>query len=321
METKNILIYISTLIFLIIAANIYFKIAVHFNIIDAPNKRSSHTTPTIRGGGILFFLSLVLFFLWNNFAFPYLLLAVTLSAFISFIDDIIIVNNTLKFSIQIISLLLIFMQCELLFAIMPVYLIAIGIIIIGIINAYNFMDGINGITGLYSFVVILTLLLTEQHQLLKSLQIFLLIGLLVFNFYNVRIKARCFAGDVGSIGMAELIIFLLIMRIQETGNYIYIGLLLLYGIDSVYTILQRLYQKENIFKPHRKHLYQYYCNEKKTPHVIVSLIYSIIQLCVSLAIVYGYLSYFGLLCIFILLSCVYWFLKIRLIKAFSTQVV
>ena len=321
METKNILIYISTLIFLLIAANIYFKIAVYFNIIDAPNKRSSHTTPTIRGGGILFYLSLVLFFLWNNLTLPYLLLAVTLSAFISFIDDIIVVNNTLKFSIQIISLLLIFMQCDLLFTIKPLYLVAIGIIIIGIINAYNFMDGINGITGLYSFGIILSLLLTEQHEVLKSLQLFLLIGLLVFNFYNVRTKARCFAGDVGSISMALLIIFLLIMRIQETDNYIYIGLLLLYGIDSVYTILQRLYQKENIFLPHRKHLYQYYCNEQKTPHVIVSLIYSIIQLCISLAIVYGYLSYVGLLFVFILLSCVYWFFKIRLIRAFSRQVV
>ena len=149
----------------------------------------------------------------------------------------------------------------------PLYLIAIGILVIGVINAYNFMDGINGITGLYSLAVIVPLFLTEANEKLQSLELFSIIALLIFNFYNTRKKARCFAGDAGSITLAILIVFLLIMRIKETDQFEYIGLLLVYGIDAVYTIVQRLYQRENIFKPHRKHLYQYYSNEKKLPHV------------------------------------------------------
>ncbi len=318
MDIKNGIVYLATLIILIVAANIYFKIALHFKIIDQPNKRSSHSTPTIRGGGILFVIALGLFFVCNNFAFPYLFLAVAISAGISFIDDIIVVNNFLKFVIQLISLLLIFIQSQILWDLNPLFLVAIAILIMGIINAYNFMDGINGITGLYSAVLIVTLLLTEHNTQVKSLQIFLLIGLLVFNYYNFRKKARCFAGDVGSISMAALIVFLLITRIQQTGNFTYIGLLLLYGIDTIYTILQRLIQKENIFKPHRKHLYQYYCNEKNYPQLLVSSIYALIQMTISLAIVYGHLNFNGLLVVFIFLSCVYWWLKLPLIKIVNT---
>ena len=299
------------------AALSYFKIAAHFNIIDQPNKRSSHNIPTIRGGGILFSLSLLLFFLWNNFAYPYLFLAVLISAIISFVDDILIVNNLLKFLIHVIAAFLIFKECQILTSVPIWYLLALAIIIIGIINAYNFMDGINGITGLYSIVLVFTLCITEINAQLQSLQIFIIIGLLVFLYFNARKKARCFAGDVGSISMAIIIIFLLLTRIQQTSNYIYIGLLLLYGIDSIYTILQRLYQKENIFKPHRKHLYQYYCNEKNIPHIYVSGIYAALQLIISLAIVYNYVSYISLLIIFIFVSTVYWILKIPLIKAYD----
>ena len=144
-----------------------------------------------------------------------------------------------------------------------------------------------------SLTLFVPLFLTEVNEKLQSLELFSIIALLLFNFYNTRKKARCFAGVVGSISLAILIVFLLIMRIKETNQFAYIGLLLVYGIDAVYTIVQRLYQRENIFKPHRKHLYQYYSNEKKIPHVWVSIVYAVIQLVISLAIVYGYINLLG----------------------------
>jgi len=299
---------------LIIAAIVYFKIAAYFNIIDRPNDRSSHSVPTIRGGGILFLLSTVLFFCWNQFSYPFLLVSVLISGIISFIDDIRIVNNRLKFSVHVLSVLLIFWECGLFFNLSPIYLVATGIFVIGVINAYNFMDGINGITGLYSLAVIVPLFITEPNEKLKSLELFTMMGLIVFNFFNTRKKARCFAGDVGSISLAILIVFLLIMRIQVANQFEFVGLLLVYGIDTVFTIVQRLYQKENIFKPHRKHLFQYFSNEKKVPHVLVSSIYAGLQLLISLAIVYGYLDFTGLLLLLILLSFAYWILKVPLIK-------
>ncbi len=299
---------------LTIAAIAYFKIAGYFNIIDRPNERSSHSVPTIRGGGILFLLSTILFFCWNQFSYPFLLVSVLISGIISFIDDIRIVNNRFKFSVHVLSVLLIFLECGLLTSLSPLYLIAVAIIVIGIINAYNFMDGINGITGLYSLAVIVPLFITELDEKLQSLELFTIIGLAVFNFFNTRKKARCFAGDVGSISLAILIVFLLIMRIQVANQFEYAGLLLVYGIDTVFTIVQRLYQKENIFKPHRKHLYQYFSNEKKMLHVLVSSIYAGLQFLISIAIVYGFLNLTGLALLLILLSVAYWILKVPLIK-------
>ena len=299
---------------LTIAAIAYFKIAGYFNIIDRPNERSSHSVPTIRGGGILFLLSTILFFCWNQFSYPFLLVSVLISCIISFIDDIRIVNNRFKFSVHVLSVLLIFWECGLLTTLSPFYLIAVAVIVIGVINAYNFMDGINGITGLYTLAVIVPLFITELDEKLQSLELFTIIGLAVFNFFNTRKKARCFAGDVGSISLAILIVFLLIMRIQVANQFEYAGLLLVYGIDTVFTIVQRLYQKENIFKPHRKHLYQYFSNEKKMPHVLVSSIYAGLQFLISIAIVYGFLNLTGLALLLILLSVVYWILKVPLIK-------
>jgi UDP-N-acetylmuramyl pentapeptide phosphotransferase/UDP-N-acetylglucosamine-1-phosphate transferase len=292
----------------------YFSIAGRFNIIDKPNERSSHSIPTIRGGGIIFLFSSILFFFWTGFAYPYFLAALLASGIISFIDDVRTVNNRLKFSVHIISVLLLFIQCGLINTLPPLYLIAIGIVVIGIINAYNFMDGINGITGLYSLAIIVPLLLTESNETLQSLEVFSIAGLLVFNFFNCRKNARCFAGDVGSISLAILVVFLLIMRIRETNQFEYIGLLLVYGIDTVYTIMQRLYMRENIFKPHRKHLFQVLSNEKNIAHLWVSMAYAGLQFLISLIIVYGFLNFFGLLFLILFLSVIYWVLKWFLIK-------
>ena len=314
---KLLIEYIIPFAIILGSAILYFKIAGHFNIIDKPNERSSHTIPTIRGGGIIFLLSTILFFFWNGYSYPYFLAALLFSGIVSFIDDITTLSNRLKFSVHVLSILLIFQECNLLFTLPVLYLVVIAIFFIGVINAYNFMDGINGITGLYSLAVILPLYLTESNNKLQSLEIFSIIGLMVFNFFNTRKKARCFSGDVGSISLAILIVFLLIMRIQETNQFAYIGLLLVYGIDTVYTILQRLYQRENIFKPHRKHLFQYFSNEKKIPHLWVSILYAVMQFVISLAIVYGYLNYVGLLLLLIFLSAVYWILKAPLLKISS----
>ena len=314
MLIKILITYIVPFIILIVAAILYFKVALHFKIIDNPNQRSSHTVPTIRGGGVLFLLAAILFFFWNNFTYPYLITAILISGAISFIDDIITIKNRLKFGLHVVSVLLIFKECGLFSTISPLYLIAVGIVVIGTINAYNFMDGINGITGLYSIAIILPLFLTEQNEKLRSLELFLILGLLVFNYFNVRKKAKCFAGDVGSISIAIAVVFLLILRIQQAESFVFIGLLSVYGIDTVFTILQRLYQKENIFKPHRKHLFQYYCNEKKIPHVLVSIVYAALQFFISMAIVFGFVNYLTLVILLIVLSISYWILKTPLIK-------
>ncbi len=147
------------------------------------------------------------------------------------------------------------------------------------------MDGINGITGAYSISVLLALLfvnLKVNHFIDNELIYFSLIAVMVFNYFNFRKKARCFAGDVGSVTIAFLLVFLLGKLIIQTGHFSYIFFLSVYGVDSVLTIIHRIKLKENIFEAHRKHAYQIMANELKIPHLFVSLFYGILQLIISI---------------------------------------
>ncbi|PWS33006.1 MraY family glycosyltransferase [Pedobacter paludis] len=258
---------------------VYFKLADHFNIIDKPNHRSSHSSVTIRGGGVIFGLGAILFFFFFGFQFPFFIAGLFSIALISLLDDIHTLNNKVRLSIHLISVLLLFYQWDL-FA-MPCYWIVIALIfVIGTINAYNFMDGINGITGFYSILAIVTLYCINSYitpYTSSALLITVGLSLVVFNFFNFRQRAKCFAGDVGSISIAFIIIFLIGQLILKTYNFSYILLLLVYGLDAVVTIGFRVLRKENIFEAHRSHFYQYLSNELKWPHLVVSTLYFCVQ--------------------------------------------
>jgi UDP-GlcNAc:undecaprenyl-phosphate/decaprenyl-phosphate GlcNAc-1-phosphate transferase len=283
--------YLFIAIGLLLIELIYFRIAEHYKIIDKPNERSSHKHPTTRGGGVIFIIAALLFSIVYGFAFPYLLAGVVLAGAVSLWDDIRGLPNWSRFLVHLIAGLLILYEVDLLY-LSPPWLLLILVLMIGVINAYNFMDGINGITGFYSMAIIIPLLITERNPAVREFQIYSLIGLIVFLIFNARKYARCFAGDVGSVGISIIILFFLINRIYVTGNYNFIAFLLLYGVDAVLTIIQRLYQRENIFKAHRKHLFQVFCNEFHVPHLVMSAVYAGLQLCINLFVLSGSTSIF-----------------------------
>jgi len=275
--------YLIIVIFLIITILSYFRIADHFNIIDKPNERSSHKKVTLRGGGIIFYFGVLAASLLFGIVYPYFLIGLTLIAMISFIDDIKEVRSWLRLSFHFISMLLMFYDCGL-FSLPWLYLIVSLILATGIINAYNFMDGINGITGGYSLAVLGAMLYINNYItdfISNDLLLSVILSVIVFNFFNFRKKAKCFAGDVGSVSIAFIIVFMLTRLIVKTNDLSYIILLVVYGVDSVCTIIHRLMLKENIFKAHRKHLYQIMSNELKIPHVKVSALYFLIQVIIS----------------------------------------
>lgn len=272
---------------LIAAAYIYFKIADHYGIIDKPNHRSSHLHVTIRGGGIVFPIAMIMYpiFFGNNYG--YFLCGMLIISVISFIDDIRPVSNRIRILFHIIAVILLFLQMNTFD--FPWYVIAISLfVIIGIINAVNFMDGINGITGTYCLVTLLSLLFINRVMdtyIDSSFIVLPAIALLVFNFFNFRKNARCFAGDVGSVSIAYLIVFLMGILIFKTHNPSYLLLLLIYGLDAVTTIFFRFLRKENIFEAHRSHYYQFLANEKGFPQLQVSLGYALIQGAVNVLLV------------------------------------
>lgn len=276
--------YLLILLLLFFLELFYFRIADRFNIIDKPNERSSHTRITLRGGGIIFYLGILIYTVFYGLSYPYFLLGLSLICVISFIDDVHSVPSKIRILFHFSAMLLMFYQWGL-FSEFPYWYILIALIFCtGIINAYNFMDGINGITGGYSLIVALTLLYINQKMIYFIAPSFLyvvILSLLVFNIFNFRTKAKCFAGDVGSIGIVFILLFALGLLVLKTGSLYWIILLAVYGVDSILTIVHRLILHENIFQPHRKHAYQIMANELHIPHVKISIFYMSLQVLVN----------------------------------------
>ena len=281
--------YIIILVLLFLAELFYFRIADKCNIIDKPNERSSHTRITLRGGGIIFYFGVLAYFLTSHFEYPWFMLALTLITFISFVDDIRSTSQVLRLVFHFSAMAWMFYQWGL-FS-LPWWTLFVALIVCtGIINAYNFMDGINGITGGYSLVVLVALAYINEAVVSFVEQDFILTVLcsvFVFNFFNFRKRAKCFAGDVGSVCIAFVLLFFIGKLVIRTEDFSWIILLAVYGVDSVLTIIHRLMLHENIGLPHRKHLYQIMANELKIPHMVVSSVYMLVQ---ALVII-GYLLF------------------------------
>ncbi|GGG80184.1 UDP-GlcNAc--UDP-phosphate GlcNAc-1-phosphate transferase [Parapedobacter pyrenivorans] len=272
---------ITILLFLAMLA--YFRVAARYNIIDKPNERSSHTVITIRGGGIVFYLGAAVWFIWSGAAHPYFFAGLTLITLISFLDDILTLSNRIRIGVHLLAVLLLLVEVQLFtlnWYIVPIALV----LIIGTINAYNFMDGINGITAMYSFAVLLQLWLAnrEIHFIDDRLLYCTTLANGVFAFFNFRQRAKCFAGDVGSVGISFILIFATLSLILSTGNPIYVLFFAVYGVDTVLTIIHRLFRRENIFKAHRSHLYQYLANEGKGNRLVIAACYGVLQVGIGL---------------------------------------
>ncbi len=268
----------------------YFKIADRFNIIDKPNERSSHSTSVLRGGGIIFLLSLWIWSVFYGFQYPFFLLAVTLIAGVSFIDDIRSLPDSVRLVAQIVAMTMMFGQLNILHWNMWWIVIIALIVCVGASNVVNFMDGVNGITGVYAMasLVPLALLNNTIYFVNQSLIYVVLIADVIFCLFNFRPKgkAKCFAGDVGSIGVAYILLFMIGLLVLTTGDVTYLIFLLVYGVDGCLTICHRILLHENLGEAHRKHAYQIMANELKIGHVKVASLYMMVQLVLSLGFIY-----------------------------------
>ena len=287
--------YLIIFAILFIAELLYFRIADKFNIIDKPNERSSHNYITIRGGGVIYWVAALLYLVFNFSTDGVLFfVGISLIAGVSFWDDVKNLGQRVRLLFHLLAMSCAFYLAGV-FGSFPWWAIIIGyIVFIGIVNAYNFMDGINGITGLYSLAVMGSL----QYVNLRlgsfvnaDLIWFPMIASVVFLFFNFRGRAKCFAGDVGSVAIAFWIVTLLLLLIIKTSNLIWLGFLIVYGVDAVMTILHRIYLKQNIMEAHRLHFYQILANERKVPHRVVRLIYFVLQIVCSALIVFLYPIY------------------------------
>jgi UDP-N-acetylmuramyl pentapeptide phosphotransferase/UDP-N-acetylglucosamine-1-phosphate transferase len=312
----------TSLLFLVLIAAEwgYFKLAYKYTIVDKPNARSSHSQTTIRGGGIVFPLAVLLSFAVGELSWT-IALAVGLVALVSFIDDIKPLPALPRFGVQLAALALLAYELNLVQE--PVWmLVIIGVGLIGWINAFNFMDGINGITVLYSGISLLSLGYVNSHT--PVFQSIVIVGMaaVVFGFVNLRKKALAFSGDVGSISLAVFLAYVLLYTMFTTQQWGFLLFFAVYGIDSASTILIRLAKKENIFQAHRTHLYQYLANEKKWSHLKVSAFYAAAQALIN-GVVWvlhqrQLLTTAVILSIGILLGVVYFYIRLQVITSLNS---
>ena len=293
--------YISIAVILLVAELVYFKIADHFNIVDKPNERSSHSRIVLRGGGVIFTLSIiawaVMMLVRGNDITGYIpfMVGLLMVAGISFVDDIHSLPDSLRMAVQIVAFLLMFWSLGMMqwsmWWVIPIALF----FCVGATNIINFMDGINGITAGYGLAMLIPIALLNSSSKFQvsgfiepSYLFVAIIGVLVFSFFNMRPKgkAKCFAGDVGSIAIAFIILFALGNLMLAARDVTYIVFFLFYGIDGGLTIFHRIMLHENLGQAHRKHAFQLMSNELKMGHVTVTMIYSIGQLAVSLGFIY-----------------------------------
>lgn len=299
--------YVIITVLLLAAELIYFRIADKCNIIDKPNERSSHKTIVLRGGGIIYILGMWLYAAFFGLEYWPFLLGLTLVAGISFVDDIHSLPDSVRLVVQFIAMALMF-YCWGILNWESWWIIILGLILcVGITNAYNFMDGINGINGGYTLAVLLPLAWLNKNLAFvdQSLIIVALLADLVFCYFNYRPKgkAKCFAGDVGSVGAAFIVIFALGKLILQTGDFTYIVFLVVYGVDAVLTICHRILLHENLGEAHRKHAYQLMANELGMEHTVVSTFYTVLQLVIAAGMILipntagWHWGYFGAVCV------------------------
>jgi UDP-N-acetylmuramyl pentapeptide phosphotransferase/UDP-N-acetylglucosamine-1-phosphate transferase len=302
----------------------YISVANYFRIVDIPNQRSSHSGITIRGGGVIIPLIWFLWFVLNDYPLPFLSIGLFLLAFFGFWDDIKNLNLSIRVIAQIISFLLVWYQ---LFGNTNwnLWFIPIAIVSIGALNAVNFMDGINGMTGLYALSFFIPLQFKYTNQFFEpTIWIFLVFAVLAFGFFNFRKNAICFLGDVGSLTIALIFVYFILaliygfnpLNISEISiydfNISYLLLLSLYGIDVILTLFQRLFQGHKLSSPHRMHLYQILVNENNKPHLMVSIIYSFLQLVINIWVLWYVPTQLQSLYLILTLCVIYIFLKYKI---------
>ena len=303
--------YIVIAVLLLAAELAYFKIADKCNIIDKPNERSSHSTIVLRGGGIIFAISILVWYFWfmingSGFTVGYLpfVIGLVLVCGVSFWDDVKSLPDSVRLVAQFAAMILMFYQLDMLHVDLWWAVVLALIVCVGASNIINFMDGINGITGAYAMAALIPLYLVNSSSSSSSLSvqgvqgvsgfvdnsfiITMMLADVVFCFFNFRPrgKAKCFAGDVGSLGVAFILLFLIGCRVMQTGDVTYLVFLVVYGVDGVLTICHRIMLHENLGKAHRKHAYQLMANELKMSHITVSLFYACLQLAISLIFIY-----------------------------------
>ena len=291
------------------------RLVITLNITDNPNHRSSHTKPTPRCGGIAILGAYFTSFILTQAFFtsapsidlqPWLVLhaAMFVFAVIGFMDDVYSLSSTKRFLMQIIvaAVTVIFADLSLTTLTIPgLNTVSLGILgtlgamlwLIAYTNIFNFMDGLNGISGgvaIINFCFLAIIAYRCHNTLVCTATLYLMAATLGFLIYNFP-HGRLFMGDVGSyflgFTLAGFTLILLTYNPQSLSPWIFIILYFNYIFDTALTVIQRTLKGQNITIAHREHLYQR-LQQSGWSHAQVSSLYG------SMSAVQGFASLYCL---------------------------
>jgi Fuc2NAc and GlcNAc transferase len=281
-------------------------------LLDRPGRRSSHSIPTPKGGGIGILGAFLIGAIGLGLPVAFGLLAgcVSLAALVG---DRMEIAPVKRLVIQFLCAfgILLFAYFHPLANTAPIHWLAIfagAVFMVGTANFYNFMDGINGIAGINA-VVSYSLCGYYLHSVgygrpFVWLSIFIICAVLGFLPFNIPV-ARVFMGDVGSILIGFLYGGIVVLTSRSAVDFICLAsFLFLFYADELTTMVVRLYSGENLLKAHRRHLYQILANELKQSHWIVSTGYGVLQLMIGVTVLrvapHGLYALLALLFFFVL---------------------
>ncbi len=310
----EIAIYFGVFLTTLIGVNAFRHWSIERQLLDIPNGRSSHSFPTPRGGGVVIcLLSLVTFCIyliytgkdikWSFFA------GALIVAIISLIDDLKTISPLFRIIFHGLAAGLVVFELgsfEKIF--IPFYgNIEIGLAgyvfgflwIVWLINAYNFMDGIDGIaatqavTAGVGWCFIGYLFGADDISFFGGVLAASSLGFLVLNWQ----PAKIFMGDVGSAFLGYSFAVLPILCLKRVNNIENASLLPLIGIllvwfflfDSVQTFLKRLFRGEKVWQAHREHIYQRLLIAGST-HSKITIMYGLASIILVITLVL-YLKY------------------------------
>ena len=285
---------VATLVVILLSLYAYFPIAKKRGMLAGVNHRSSHSKPVVTGTGFIFYISYIFYmlsFLSSTWEMPWALFTgITMLAVVSFIDDLKDLWFFIRLVVQLVAVALMLYQIYIDFSMdllsmnasILIILAIVGTIFsIGFVNLYNFMDGLNGMMVGITISALSIFALIDFYVvdfIDDALLLYTAVPTLVFAFFNARKQAKCFAGDVGSVVLGFVMVYMLLSLLMETGNIVYAFIFASVYLEAAMTVIQRLLAGQNIFKPHRIHLFQLLCNEHKHNHVKISAYYALNQM-------------------------------------------
>lgn len=284
----SIIAYIAIFILLWVSEALYLPAAARAGFVARQCARSSHSVPAVLGGGVVYYLSVLLFSAFSGMIYPGLFIGATLLSAVSFADDMRPLGVSLRMTMQFVAV-----GCVAIGLVLPPEVtvwggILLAVCAVGFLNAWNFMDGINGLTGAYTALTLGALLYIDYNWPMFVSPGYLATGIMasaVFMAFNFRRRALCFAGDVGSLCAGAMVLFPLVRLMSTTDSLMWLGLVAAYGVDTVLTIVRRICLGQNIFHAHRMHLYQYLANECGFGHLRVAAAYVVVQAVINVGLV------------------------------------